>query len=386
MPDTNKKYSIAVFLPSLEKGGAERRMVLCAIALKHRNYQVEVLVLRERGAFVKVLKNAGIMIRSVDKKGRFDMVGPAMRARRIFKEQDYSAVLSCLPSANVFSCLLKTVNSQTPLVWGLAAADMPMHDYGLWARFGAIAQKRLSHFADKVIVNSYKGLQVALGQSYEKQKMIVIHNGVDTAQFVLDKELGRKWCDHLNIPDESKVIGVVARLDPAKGLETFLEAAELAQEKNWYFIIFASGSSAYAEKLKAKIESHSLFGKRLFLLENIKVDSSVYNAFDVTTISSVSESFPNVMLESMACGVPVIATNVGDCKKVLQQFGKTIPVNDSEAMFNAWQSQLKHELNSIGVEVMREYIRSEYSIQRMVSRFDSEVKTILKDHSRKLNK
>ena len=113
--------------------------------------------------------------------------------------------------------------------------------------------------------------------------------------------------------------------------------------------------------------------------ENIQVDSLVYNTFDVTTISSVSESFPNVMLESTACAVPVVATDVGDCKQVLQQFGKIVPVKNHVALYSAWRSQLENEFSSIGAEVMREYILSEYSIQHMIRQFESEVQTILNE-------
>ena len=399
MPNSNHQYSIAIFLPSLEKGGAERRMILCAIGLKKRGFQVEVLVLRNHGAFAQTLLIAGIKIRNIDKKGRFDILGAAFRARKIFKAQNYSAVISCLPSANVFSILFKKVNPTAPLIWGLAAADMPMQEYSLWARFGARIQKRVSSYADKIIVNSNKGLQVALGQDYHKSKMVVVHNGIDTKQFFLDRSLGQKWREKFNILDEDKikiagnnkittknkdnaakkVIGIVARLDPVKGLETFLDAAELAYEQDWYFIIFASGSSKYAQKLRAKIEAHSLFGKRLFLQENVKVDSSVYNTFDLTTISSISESFPNVMLESMACGVPVVATDVGDCRKVIQQMGKIVAVNDSAALYKAWQTQLNSDFGSIGAEVLREYIQSEFSIQGMICQFEDTLHDVLEN-------
>ena len=379
MPKSNQKHSIAVFLPNLEKGGAERRMILCAIGLQQRGFQVEIIVLRQQGIFTKAVEDAGIVIRNVGKKGRFDIIGAALNTLKIFKTHEYDAVFSCLPSANVFAVLSKTLKPSPPLVFGLAAADMPMIDYSLWARLGARVQSSVSHFADKVIVNSNKGLQIALQKGFSAKKMQVIHNGVDTKQFFLDKSLGQKWRGKFNIFDKNKVIGIVARLDPAKGIETFLQAAELANEQDWYFIIFASGSSAYAEKLKTKIKSHSLFGNRLFLQENIQVDSSVYNTFDVTTISSVSESFPNVMLESMACGVPVVATDVGDCKQVLQQFGKIVPVKNHVALYSAWRSQLENEFSSIGAEVMREYILSEYSIQHMIRQFESEVQTILNE-------
>ena len=234
-----QQLKIAIFLPSLEHGGAERRMVLFAIALQRKGYQVEVIALRAQGAFVQTLSEAGVVIRNVGKQGRFDILRTAFKARQFFKSQSYHAVFSCLPSANVFSIMCKTVSLKTPLIWGLAAADMPMHEYSVWARLGDRVQRLASRFANKIVINSNKGFLVALNQGFSGQKMEIIHNGVDIEHFVLNKQLGNVWRSQLNIPVNSKVVGVVARLDPAKGLKTFIQAAELAYKTDWYFIIFA---------------------------------------------------------------------------------------------------------------------------------------------------
>lgn len=361
---------IAIFLPSLEQGGAERRMVLFAIAMQQRGYRVEVLVLRKLGTFEQMLEHAGITIRSVDKKGKFDLLGALVRTRAIFKRHTYKAVFSCLPSANIFAVLIKTVNAKTPLIWGLASADMPMDQYGLWAKIGARVQQFCARYANKIIVNSFKAREVALAHGFNEDKMQVVHNGVNTEQFILDKKLGDFWRKQLKIPANSQVIGMVARLDPAKGVETFLQAAELAYKKGWYFLLFGSGTSEYAKQLKASMKSHTLYGKRLFLIEGEPVDSKVYNAFNVATISSVSESFPNVMLEAMSCGVPVVSTDVGDCSKVINSFGKIVPINNTQAMLNAWESQLNQKLGTLGADVIREYIINEFSISRMVDEFE----------------
>ena len=365
----NKK--VCIFLPSLEKGGAEKRMTLLAIGLKKRGHDVEVVVLRQQGIFEQILDDAGVAIKTVAKQGKLDLLGATCRARKIFKNNRYDVILSCLPSANIFAVLVKTVNRKTPLIWGVAAADMPMNEYTLWARIGAKMQLMLSRFANNVIVNSHKAKSVACQQGFNQKRMHVIHNGVDTTQFFLKKQLGNKWLKKLNIPPNEKVIGIVARLDPAKGIETFLQAVDLAFKKDWYFILFGSGSSDYANQLKKNIVSHSLYNKRLFLIENEHVDSSVYNAFDVATISSVSESFPNVMLEAMSCGVPVMSTDVGDCKAVIQAFGQIVAVNNPQAMFDAWEIQLQNELDVVGAEVIREYVINRFSIESMVDKFES---------------
>jgi len=68
----SSKSTIAIFLPSLEQGGAERRMCLLAVALKERGHDVEVIVLRKKGIFIKTLEKSNIVIKSVEKGGRWD--------------------------------------------------------------------------------------------------------------------------------------------------------------------------------------------------------------------------------------------------------------------------------------------------------------------------
>ena len=383
---------LCILLPSLEHGGAERRMTLLAIQLKKRGYDVDVVVLRQQGEFEALLNEADVRIKSVNKGGRLDLLGAAIRMKAIFSENRYDIVLSCLPSANMFSVLLKLVDNKTPLIWGIAAADMPMNAYGLWAKTGAKLQKILARYADKIIVNSHKANEVSIQQGINKSKLRVIQNGVDTVKFQVDKSAGEQWRQQNAIPLNTQTIGLVARLDPAKGVETFLEAVDLMesnrseitgseQETDCHYLIFGSGSSEYADNLRKSIQSHSIYSDRLHLFENIQVDRSVYNALDVISITSVSESFPNVMLEGMSSGTRIVATDVGDCKSVIKHYGNVIPVGDSRALCNVWQTLLDSEKNDFHSTQVRNYIVDEFSIDRMVDKFEELLVSCLSQES-----
>ncbi len=390
MPLNEKK--VCIFLPSLAHGGAERRMTLLAVKLKERGCHVEVLVLRKQGEFTSLLDAAGIPIRSVDKKGRLDLLGAVMRTKAIFSDNYYDVVLSCLPSANVFAVLVKLVNKKTPLIWGIAAADMPMDDYGVWAKLGDEIQKRLAYFADKIIVNSFKAYEISVSKGFDAAKLYVIQNGVDTEKFDLNQSAGQAWRQQNGIPLDAKVIAIVARLDPAKGIETFLGAVDIVESRHRefditahgfskvskpveppkaYYLMFGSAHSEYANTLKADIQAHALYGERLFLFESVQVDHTIYNAVDMVSITSVSESFPNVMLEAMASGSRLVSTDVGDCRRVIKHYGDVVAVSDSVALADVWQSFQGSEDSAFSSVQVREYIVNEFSIDRMVSKFEA---------------
>lgn len=404
--DENALKKICIFLPSLEKGGAERRMSLLAIKLKQRGYHVDIMVLRRKGEFLDIASEHDVTIYSVDKGGRFDVLGAALRTISIFRQNNYDVLLSCLPSANLFSVLVKLLRRRrrTQLIWGIAAADMPMQKYGLWAKMGAKMQKSLSGFADAIVVNSFFGEQILRQQGYSRLSskalsrvpIIVIQNGVDTHCFKVNRKAGQQWREQHAIALDAKLIGMVARLDPAKGIETFLQAIDIAEKYNqavgkqrthkqqehkkqaqWHFVIFGSGKSDYADQLKQTIESHELYEKRLFLFENADIDKVIYNAMDMLSITSVSESFPNVMLEAMSCGTPLVSTDVGDCKMVIQDFGKVIDVGDAQGLYEAWKAELEINNNITRADAMNDYVASSeyvanhFSIDHMVDKFES---------------
>ncbi len=385
---------LCIFLPSLEHGGAERRMTLLAIELKKRGYAIDVIVLRQQGEFESLLNDAGVPIKNVDKGGRLDLLGAAIRAKAIFADNRYDVVLSCLPSANMFSTFVKWVDKKTPLIWGIAAADMPMDAYGSWAKFGAKLQNFLARYADNIVVNSYKANEISIQQGISASKLCVIQNGVDTERFQPDINAGEQWRRQNAIPLNAKVIGIVARLDPAKGIEVFLDAVhliELRRSKSkervqCYYLIFGSGDSEYVDNLRVSIQEHPIYGDRLFLFENIQVDREIYNAIDVISITSISESFPNVMLEAMSSGTRLVATNVGDCKSVIKNYGNVIPVGDSAALSVMWERLLDSEHDELEQTQVRNYIINEFSIGRMVDKFEEQLMASLLQKERQDSK
>ena len=63
---------------------------------------------------------------------------------------------------------------------------------------------------------------------------------------------------------------------------------------------------------------------------------SVMTALDIASCISISEGFPNVVGEAMACGVPCVVTDVGDCALIVGNTGKVVPVQDPRSLSNAW--------------------------------------------------
>lgn len=151
-----------------------------------------------------------------------------------------------------------------------------------------------------------------LVKSNPTKKLCYIPNGVDTSFFKVDDDKRRKLRDKLGIGESDFLVLYFTRLRVTKGVFTFLRAMEQVVKKSdtIKFIVAGSGPlTDYVRKVKGK------FGNRIRTFLGYVPDEDLpglYNASDVYVLPSYVEGMPLSIMEAMACGKPVIATNVGD--------------------------------------------------------------------------
>jgi len=192
--------------------------------------------------------------------------------------------------------------------------------------------------ADKIITvsNATKDYVLSLGAKPEKIK--VLHNGVDLAHFRplngKREEMRRK----LGISQNSIVVLTVRRLVYKNGIDTLIEGANIAVRKNPKITFLVVGKGPDLNSVQIKIRQLGI--ENNFRLTGFVKDEDLpfyYNAADFFVLPSKSgEGLPLVALEAMACGLPVIATNVGGIKEILtEDYGKLVPSNQPELLAKA---------------------------------------------------
>ncbi len=192
--------------------------------------------------------------------------------------------------------------------------------------------------ADKIIVvsNATKNYVLSLGAKPSRVK--VLHNGVDLDRFKPLPKVKDEMRRKIGIQKDATVVLTVRRLVYKNGVDTLIDAANIAVKKNPKLVFLIAGKGPDMASVQAQIE-------KLGLDKNIKLTGFVadkdlhlyYNTADLFVLPSKSgEGLPLVALEAMACGLPVIATNVGGISEILVKgYGKLIPANNPEAMANA---------------------------------------------------
>jgi glycosyltransferase involved in cell wall biosynthesis len=174
-------------------------------------------------------------------------------------------------------------------------------------------------------------------------KVIVVPNGVDPNLATRYKKLDIR--DMLDIPVESKVFGFVGRLIPVKDPMTLIRAfGRLCQRWKDTYLVFV-GNGGLRKDLAAEAERLGVKDRVRFTEGAVPPEQipSYMEAIDYLCVSSTAEGWPNVILEAMICGKPVIATEVGGIPEAVSsdRYGFLVPARDPDAMSNAMDQAIR---------------------------------------------
>jgi len=189
-----------------------------------------------------------------------------------------------------------------------------------------IAQRILAFLSHRmrvrIVTNSEaaRNAHQAIGFSDYSEKWAVIANSVDPDMFRPDKELRQIMRSKLAIPENAIAIGAIGRNVPEKGYPDLFDAFRRLNDfmsPVWFGRLHLVIVGRDLSPDDPGITASGLQNYQLHLLGARNDVPDILNALDIFVLPSRSESFPNVLAEAMATGLPAIATNVGDCRKVL---------------------------------------------------------------------
>jgi len=164
------------------------------------------------------------------------------------------------------------------------------------------------------------------------EKLVVIRNGLELPAVIELEALALRSAARrtLGLDENAVVIGMVARLAPQKGINAFVSAAARVLEKRPDVVFCVIGGGPLEEDVRARMAELKLAPDHFRLLGHRQDATALYPAFDVAMLSSLYEGLPYVLLEAMAWGVPVVATDVLGSRDVVAdgETGFLARVND----------------------------------------------------------
>ncbi len=353
---------VVFLIRSLALGGAERQLINLVNHLDPKLIEPIVLTFYPGGDLESSVKS-NVKLISLNKRGRWNNLAFLFKLRSQLKRLKPEVVYSFLTTSNIFASLLRSFDSSFKLVWGVRSTTMDLKRFGVIAQVEGVVEGILKKSPDLVICNADAARDYRISRGYSKSRLAVVANGIDCEQFRPNTERGDSLRQQLQLTREHFIVGMVARFDPMKGYETFLEAAARAvsMSPNLRLLVMGSGNERYEQQLNDRSLKLNL-QNRLVWVKGVALQD-FYNAIDVFTLSSLGEAFPNVLAEAMSCGRPCVSTDVGDAAKIVNQFGIIVPVKDAEALAKAW-IQMEQRRSQWDARTISDSIRNRFGLER----------------------
>lgn len=351
-------------------------MVVLAKKLQEKGHQINVIAFYE-GVHKKALLESRIPVHTLNKHGRWDVLGFLWRLIKLVRQQSPDILYGYLATCNLLASFLRLFTPRAKSVWGFRTADLRLEYYDWLARLLCFLELKLAWMATLIIANSQAGMRFAVRRGVPAKKIIAIPNGIDSEQFYPDAGAREKTRADWKIAAEELLIGIVGRIDPIKEHKVFLSAAAKLsqQDPNVRFVcVGESVNEEYQKELHTLTETWGL--QQRVIWAGAQYDMlGIYNALDLLTNSSSSEGFSNVIGEAMACGVPCVVTNVGDSALIVGPTGVVVPVNDPEALVAGWLHCLSQSPVELGKQAQQR-IRQEFSASVLADRTEAALMAI----------
>ncbi|MEO2031964.1 MAG: glycosyltransferase [Planctomycetaceae bacterium] len=318
--ESSQRSRVTFCITELDPGGAERALVKIAVGLRGLGWQVNVVSLRNAGYLAGQLRDAHIPVAALECGGFLD-VRAVFRLVRVLKEQQPQLLVCFLHHANIAGRIAGRLAGVPVMVSGIRVADRRKSviwtdrlTRGLTRKYVAVSRHVADLHADRCGIAA--------------QDMAVIYNGVDV------KEPPSLAGDR---QDSQFRILFVGRLTPQKQPQNLVSAvAAFPDELKNRTVVNILGNGSLRDELEHQISSAAL--EKRIRLHGYQSNVTDWMAHaDVLALPSAWEGLPNVVLEAMANGLPVVATAVDGVSELIESgvTGWLIPPNDIAALADA---------------------------------------------------
>ncbi|WP_373652600.1 glycosyltransferase [Schlesneria sp. DSM 10557] len=318
---TDAPVRIAFCITDLDRGGAERALVQLACHLDRTHWEPHVICLGPRGVLVDELEAAGITVVCLGARGLGStpcVLWQLVKELRRFKP---AIVQTFLFHANILGRIAARIAGIQIVVSGVRVAERRNRWHG-WI-------DRWTNFLVQTNVCVSRGVAEfsATQGGLSPRKLVVIPNAVEADKF---KGIPAADLTKLGIPASSRVCISVGRLECQKGFDVLVDAISRIKPlpADVYFLIVGDGPDA--DRLGQQVERLGLERQIRFLGRRDDVPE-LLAASQLFILSSRWEGMPNVVLEAMAAGLPVVATEVEGIAELIQDSVNGVTVRPGEA-------------------------------------------------------
>ena len=293
--------TVVLLIDSLTQGGAQRQIVGLACLLNKRGYDVQVLTYQDISFYASYLEEHGIPYQVID--NAVSPINRIINVRKTLRQLNPDTVISYLDTPNILACVAKMCGLRFHLIVSERNTTQRLSIKGrikFW----------LYRYADAIVPNSESQAgYICRHYPYLVDKIKTITNFVDLNVFNPSNNFKRG--------NTLRIIGV-GRMEPQKNIPQFIDAIKEAKRRGLAVVVDWYGRcTSYSEQYQSLICQYGL--QDVFILHDATFNiAEKYHEADLFCMPSIYEGCPNALCEAMACGLPVICSDICDNSSIIE--------------------------------------------------------------------
>jgi len=358
-------------ITDLYLAGAETMLTRLASAQPGLADETVVVSLLPDGFHTERLRAAGVTVVELNFRTTAGIARGMLQLARLIGKQRPEIVQGWMYHGDLAALLALVLSGRrrtTRLAWNIRCSTLDFPRYSRQLRLVVRACAMLSRRPDLIIANSGAGMEAHHALGYRPRRAEVVANGIEVDRYTPDPGARTAVRRELGIADGAFVVAHVARVDPMKDHLGFLRA--MAKVPHLHALLVGAGT----DDLPSQANVHRL-GRRT------DVERLLAAADAVVSSSAFGEGFSNALAEGMACGLPPVATDVGDAAAIVGTTGLLVPPGDPDALAKAIRalSEEPGERRADRGRQARSRIVENFSLARALERFCDAYATLLRD-------
>lgn len=321
----DREPKVVHVITDLDIGGAEMALMRLVSSSSSNSIRHHVVSLKDGGSLEEDIRAKGVPVTAINLQGARNFGSAFFRLARLLRTERPDLIVTWLYHADLLGTLANSFTVRAPLMWNIRCADMDLSKYSVLTRALPRILAKLSRRASAIVTNSNAGRCAHEAYGYRARYWLTIPNGFDLSTFRPDSRARMRMREELGVGPELLLVGLIARVDPMKGHDTFLAAATQVANAvpSARFLLIGRGTDR--QEFRETVLAKGLPAEKFLLLGERRDMPSVLSALDLNVSASRTEGFSNTIAEAMAVEVPCVATDVGDSAIIVGDTGRIVP-------------------------------------------------------------